>query len=323
MPDIVPDDLTAWQRRAEQGLRAIQADRAVASTAQVPPSRVESTVLGCLAALATSPQPACPDTLEQFSARARWLGELQQADGGVWSDEKRGSADCRPTAWAALLWKQLPDRRRCLARAIRFLLEQEACAPPSCDDQIVDRGAAIGGWPWFDLAGDWTTATAVTLLVLGQNQLAGHARVADSLAWIASQALPDGGWSAPAGAVARAGPIADVKATGMLLLALRAARLAETPLVSRACEFLAHRLPQETAPERLGWGLLGWSCWRAWPSEASEWLARAFVTTPSVLDAEEPLALLLLAAASDACRALLGIAEVPTGIEWWPPLVGV
>jgi hypothetical protein len=283
--------------------------------------RVEPTVLGCFAIQATSPQAVCPEALELMDASADWLAGLQQANGAVLSDERGGPADCRSTAWAALLWSQLPNRRGCLARAIRFLLEQEACAQPSCDDEILDRGATVGGWPWFDAAGGWTTATAVTLLVLGQNQLAGHARVADSLAWIASHAVDDGGWSDPTSDAAEASPAADAGVTGMMLLALRAAGATDTLAIHQAGDFLAHTLPDVTSPEPLSWGLLGWSSWHPLPLGVSEWLAQSFASTPGVLESPEQLALLLLATAPAAFRAVLALAEVSEPVEQWHPLV--
>ena len=71
-----------------------------------------------------------------MDASAQFLAGLQQPDGAV--GVAAGLATpCWPTAFAALLWSQLPYYRRPLADALRWLQQREACAVRTSDEEVL------------------------------------------------------------------------------------------------------------------------------------------------------------------------------------------
>jgi hypothetical protein len=311
----VNHDLSSWQTGAQNRLRELFGNGRGGSADERRIPGVEPTVLACLALLAAGPQPATSETWELVDANANWLAALQHAEGAMPSSADQTTVTCQPTAAAALLWSQLPHQNRPLARALRWLLQQATFASPSSDDEILDRGVTLGGWPWFEPSGCWQAATTFTLVALGRSQLAGHPRAADGVQWILNQEITGGGWRNESATEDHPQHAAHVGATGMLLLALRAAGWMETEEVTRAVDYLTGHLPGVLVPEDLGWGLLGLAAWRTLPAGSLQWLSHSFAHTPAAMDSPRQLALLLLASAASHALGLLGV-PVECDVDW-------
>ncbi|MHB8956505.1 MAG: prenyltransferase/squalene oxidase repeat-containing protein [Pirellulaceae bacterium] len=298
-------DLRPWHLAARDRLLELRGNRAGwgYDADGVPYS--EPTVLTCLALLAADGDLFTPDTLELVDASAQFLTELQQPDGAVGIAEDIATP-CWPTAFAALLWSQLPSYRRPLADALRWLQQREPLARHASDEQVLSGDMAIGNWPSIGGIHSRTEPSGLAILALCRNQLAGHRRIADGVRWLLDRSLPGGGWTLentePWGQEqdAHAGP------TGIMLLALRAAGASETVEVTRACHYLMRVLPEVEPPEMLSWGLLGYSVWRARPARAEQWLRRSYENAPGLADSPARLAMLVLAA-SPATFSLLGV----------------
>ncbi len=299
-------DLRPWPMAARDRLLELRANRTGwgYNAEGVPYS--EPTVLACLALLAADGDLPAPETLELVDASAQFLAGLQQPDGAVGVAEGIATPGW-PTAFAALLWSQLPHYRRPLADALRWLQQRESCTVPRSDEELLSGEAALRSWPAVGGIRGRTQPTGLAILALCRNQLAGHPRIADGVRWLLARSLARGGWNTEEATSSGPAPYAHAGPTGIILLALRAAGLARTAEVARACHYLARILPQVESPEILSWGLLGYSVWQPRPAAARHWLHRSYTSAPGVTDSPTRLALLVLAASS-ATYPLLGVA---------------
>ncbi len=262
-----------------------------------PPSP-EPTGLACLALLSGDGADEWAEALEPADAGARWLTDLQRADGALGPLDAPATL-CRSTAWAALLWGQLRHYRQPLARALRWLQQSEELAPAVLDEDLFGSGMGPGvpgrGDAQFDTA-------ALAVLALCRNELAGHQWIAGRLQAILEQSLADGGWPASDGIESSAWGPADAGVTGLVLMALRAAGWSETVEVTTACRYLESALSGLLAPDKLSWGLLGYGSWRPRPAGASEWIDRCYAALPA-------------ADTSPACLAQLMLADGPQALS--------
>jgi hypothetical protein len=265
----------------------------------------EPTVLACLALLAADGDPPSPETLELVDVSAQFLAGLQQPDGAVGVAEGIATPGW-PTAFAALLWSQLPHYRRPLADALRWLQQREPCAVHTSDEELLSGVTTIHGWPSVGGIRGRTEPTGLAIVALCRNQLAGHPRIADGVRWLLARSLARGGWNTEEATTSGPEQYAHAGPTGIILLALRAAGLAKTAEVMRACHYLARILPQIESPEILSWGLLGYSVWQPRPAAARHWLHRSYAGAPGLVDSPTRLALLILAT-STATYPLLGV----------------
>ena len=270
----------------------------------------EPTVLSCLALLAMDEGLSRPETSRLVETSAQWLAELQQPDGAVGVSEDLPSPRW-PTAFAALLWSQLSDYWRPLARSLHWLQMREGTTFTKSDDGVLGHDTMIRGWPWVSGTHSWLEPTGMAILALCRNQLAGHMRITEGVRLILDRAIPGGGWNMGNSVVfsqtlrPQAGP------TGIALLALRAAACEETPEVTTACEYLWTTLPTTRSAETLSWGLLGLKSWRPAPAEADRWLAESYENSISLASSPSRLAMLLLAACPHTL-SLLGVAPAGT-----------
>jgi hypothetical protein len=272
--------------------------------------------------LAVEDEPVPLDTLELIDAGAEWLADIQQADGAVGVAEQL-PALCWPTACAALLWSQLPTYQRPLARALRWLQQCQQSSQHTSSDRILGRRLRRGAWPWIEATRSWLEPAGMAILALCRNQLAGHQRITESVQWVLERSVAGGGWSQDTAARAMRERPAQVEPTGIMLLALRAAGLAETHEVTQACHYLENALaamPDTLAPEVLSWGLLGYLAWRPRPLDAPLWLSHAHAHAPGVADCPVGLALLILAD-RPATLSLLGISPLPGETTPTPTIV--
>ncbi len=267
----------------------------------------EPTALGCLALLAVNDQQSTAYATEMATAGADWLASLQQPDGAVGISAEL-SKPRWPTAYAILLWSQVPGYESQRARSLTWLQQREGHTYPKSRDCVLGHDTSIPGWPWVAGTHPWLEPTGIAMLALCRNQLAGHQRVRDGIRLVLDRAIVTGGWnvgnSATFGKPLRpqGGP------TGIALLALRAALHEETPTVTRGCDYLLDILPTTRAPETLGWGLLGLLAWRPRPDGADDWLREALENSSVLHHAPLRLATLLLAA---SCSTLSRLGVTP------------
>lgn len=301
----------AWYSLARDHLTRLWRDPCGWGDGAQDPPCPEPTVLACLALLSADDESALPDTLEMVDASAQWLSERQRADGAVGTVDEPPSL-CRSTACAALLWGQLLHYRRPLANALRWLQQCDELAPEAEDDEVLGHCPTQGAWLPSGARCSLLEPAAIAILSLCRNQLAGHQRITDTLRRILEQSLASGGWHARTAIPSSAENAAGVVPTGMVLLALRAAGLAESEEVTRACRYLEGAMPHALSPGVLSWGLLGYLAWRPRPAGAPQWLSQCYADTPDVAASPAGLALLMLA---DRPRtfSLLGIS--PAGDE--------
>ncbi|MHB8969478.1 MAG: hypothetical protein ACYC3X_00765 [Pirellulaceae bacterium] len=298
-------DFRSWHLAARDRLLALRGDRVGWGYDADGAPYTEPTVLACLALLAADEGRLAPDTLELVDASAQFLVGLQQPDGAV--GVAAGLATPRwPTAFAALLWSQLPCYRRPLADALRWLQQREANEIRTSDEEVLSGATTTCSWPSLGGFRSRTEPAGVAILTLSRNQLAGHPRIAEGVRWLLARSLAAGGWNMEDAALPGHAPYPRVGPTGIVLLALRATGLSMTSEVTRACHYLARVLPQVEAPEILSWGLLGYAAWQPRPAAAQRWLYRSYTRAPGLADSPASLAMLVLAA-SPASYPLLGV----------------
>jgi hypothetical protein len=295
-----------WIDQAVEHLRATRRDRQGWGYRDGGPSYTEPTVLGCLALVAADDPATRAPTEALVRAGAAWLTGLQHPDGSVGVSERRPTPTW-PTAYAALLWSQIPACQGPLARALQWLQQCEGTTQTGPQDLCLDCRPADRGWPWVVGNPSWLEPTAMAMLALCRNQLEGHQRIFEGVRLIRQGAVPAGGWSLRNFTSTRADSTRQPSATGLALLALRGAGEPECEEVTHACQYLEAVLPETRTPEALAWGLLGWKAWRPWPSAADSWLDESFRTTRTLDGSPSRLALLLLAA-SPTSLTLLGVA---------------
>ncbi len=278
----------------------------------------EPTVVGALALLSIgdllSAQGAGHDHLSQETRQlvdqsATWLESLQQPDGSI-GIAAAMPAPRWPTAFAVLLWSQLPDYQRSRAEALRWLQLREGHTFVKTKQCVLGHDTSIPGWPWVEGTHPWLEPTAMAMLALCKNQLAGHQRIRDGVRMVLDRSIASGGWNVGNSSAFGRELRPQAGSTGLALLALRAAGHEETPSVTRGCHYLAEALPATRSPETLGWGLLGWEAWRVRRAETETWLSEAFENTIALRHAPMRLSLLLLAAASCWTLPRLGVKTV-------------
>jgi len=279
------------------------------------PPYAEPTAMGSLALLACARQCSLTHLDEWVRGSASWLADLQQPDGAVGIAAGLPTPKW-PTPLAALLWSQLDQYQRPLARSLTWLQQRQGYTFVKTGQCVLGHDTSIPGWPWVAGTHPWLEPTAMAMLALCRNQLSGHQRIQDGVRLVLDRAIASGGWnvgnSSAFGRELRpqAGP------TGLALLALKAAHRQETPTVTRGCHYLREALRATRSPETLGWGMLGLEAWRERPAEADRWLRQSFDNVEALQDAPLRLATLLLAAASRHTLNLLGV-------EWGDPAADI
>lgn len=263
----------------------------------------EPTAIGCLALLAGSDELPCSDISGMVAESAAWLADLQQPDGALGIAPEFPQPQW-PTAYAALLWCQCSGFERTLAAALRWLQQREGHTFVKTKECVLGHDTSIPGWPWVAGTHPWLEPTAISMLALCRNQLAGHQRIRDGVRMILDRAIASGGWNVGNSSAFGRELRPAVGSTGLALLALRAAEHEETPSVTRGCDYLLDTLPHTRSPESLSWGLLGLQAWRPRPAEADQWLEESFNNPRALQSSPMRLALLLLAASHSTLTRL-------------------
>ncbi len=263
----------------------------------------EPTAMACLALLAASDEQPVEETAELVATSAAWLAELQQPDGALGISAEL-SKPRWPTAYAALLWSQIPGYEKPLARALCWIQQREGHTFAKTKECVLGHDTSIPGWPWVAGTHPWLEPTGMAMLALCRSQLTGHQRIRDGVRMILDRAIATGGWNMGNSSVFGTPLRPQGGPTGIALLALRAALHEETPSVTRACQYLYESLPAIRSPETLGWGLLGLRAWRPKPAAADDWLRESSDNTMALHNSPIRLATLLLAASSTTLSRL-------------------
>ena len=299
-------DVSTWRAAIRHRLWELQADRVgwgYGAAGPPTPNRLSWLAWRCW------PRPTARrpvETLEAVHASAEFLRDLQQADGAVGVAD--GIATPRwPTAYAALLWSQIPGYDRPLACALHWLQQDDEAAGFFSDDQIVGgdeqpwRGEPIRGVGNRTIPGRYRDLGALPQPI-GRTCAGPRRRPMDP----GRSACHKEVGPRTIRTCADSGSYPQAAATGMALLALRAANLDESHVVTDACHYLTRVLASSDSPAKFGWAWLGYHAWRPRTLESEAWLSRLAQRTPACDDDPAGLAMWLLAGSSDAL-AMLGV----------------
>ncbi len=262
---------------------------------------VESTVLACLALLATDTSETSQESEASVDQASTWLAFLQQPDGSL-GVSAQAAAPHWPTAWAVLLWSARSDHGDERQRALRWILESRGrIEPPSPD---FGHDPTIAGWPWLAGTHAWLEPTSVAVIALRGAGLADHERVRDGVRLIRNRALSGGGWNYGNTTVFDRELRPRPAPTGLALLALAGLEPAG-PAEAAAWVYLESALPTIRSGQSCCWGLLGLAAWGRRPPASEAWLADAADRATRRSNAGVELAYLMLAS-QDRTLALLG-----------------
>jgi hypothetical protein len=203
------------------------------------------------------------------------------------------------------LWAALDDYRAERNRAVQWLLRSAGETWPCDRTGVISHDTRIPGWPWVEGTHAWLEPTALAVLALESQHVAGHARVRDGIRVICDRAIPTGAWNYGSGEIFGKPLRPQPAPTGIALLALAAGESREG-LVDDGCRYLRAALPRVRAPRSLAWGLMGLEACGQRPAEADAWLAESFArvkqNNPTPLDVAQ-----LLLAASGRAMEVLGV----------------
>jgi hypothetical protein len=282
-----------WVGSARNRLRTLRRGRHGWGYRDDTAPAVEPTALAGLALSATAGDtPSAPDLAEARSA-GDWLAEIQRPDGSLGV-----SADLPdpgwPTPYATLLWAAIGGYATQRRRAVSWLLGGKGDTDAVGSHGVFGHDATLAGWPWVAGTHSWLEPTAMAILTLRREGLAGHPRTTEGLRLIRDRAIPSGGWNYGNSVVFGRALRAQPGPTGLALLAL-AGRGRPSAVEERAIGFLLGALPTMRAAPSLGWGVLGLKAWRRCPDAAAGWLAESADRALRRADAAPRLAHLLLA----------------------------
>ncbi len=272
---------------------------------------VEPSALAGLAFLATDRSPGSPGRAEALGA-ARWLASVRGPDGSTGVSVDLAEPGW-PTPMALLLWAAIGGFESERAAAARWLLATRGRAIARSEHEPIGHDGTLVGWPWVAETHSWVEPTAMALLALSRQGMAGHPRAVEGVRVLRDRAIPGGGWNL-GNPVVFGTPLRPLPGpTGLALLALAAVD-GPSEAVGPAVRYLVQALAETLAPASLGWGTLGLRAWGAapdWlPSRLDSAYQRARSRDPNAVE----LALLLLAA-GDRSPGILGItarAEEPS-----------
>jgi len=233
------------------------------------------------------------------------MAAIQRAEGALPVSQSLATPGWA-TPYALLLWSGLPGHEAARRRACTWLLSLNGKTVPrtKVSDELIGHDSSGVGWPWVDGTYSWLEPTALAVLSLCREWLAGHPRVGAGIALIRNRSLEKGGWNYGNKTVFGHDLRPQPGPTGVALLAL-AARGDRSAAVTRAVEYLRLTLPDLGSAVSLGWGVLGLRAHAACPVDADAWLAACYQRCAGRADATMGLALLLLAASDEAIRLIV------------------
>ena len=265
---------------------------------------VEPTALGCLALLATAPSDPDGAADRMVGEAARWLASIQQPDGALGLSATLSSPEWA-TPYAMLLWANLQGFNAQRQKAAEWLLGRRGHTFKKDFGAVAGGDSSIAGWPWVAGTYSWLEPTAIAVLALQRQGLAGHERIKEGVHLIRDRAISTGGWNFGSNMVYSTNLRPQPAETGIALLALRRSG-APDEMIGKACAFLERALPSIRSAQALGWGLLGLTAWGRRPAEADAWLEESLNRSIRNSEAAVQLAYLLLAS-DPRSLALLGV----------------
>jgi len=310
-----------WKQRVRGDLLELRGPRAAWSYRRNGAPGVEPTALACLGLLASGDEHSFAGDHAACRAGAAWLAAIQRAEGALPVSESLGLPGWA-TPYAILLWSEVPGYEAARRRARSWLLALAGKTIPRAkgSDELTGDNLLAVGWPWVDGTHSWLEPTALAILALCREGLAGHPRVDAGIKLILDRSLSKGGWNYGNKSVFGQELRPLPGPTGLALLAL-AARGDRSTVVTRALEYLRLTLPNLRSAVSLGWGVLGLRAHGACPLEADAWLAASVGRCAGRVDAAMSLAMLLLAAGDRAIRLIVkpGTNEVTAQMRCEPP----
>jgi len=301
--DLLSQD---WKQLARRDLMELRGRSTAWSYRRHGAPSVEPTALACLGLLASGDARSLAGDRAAGCAGAAWMEAIQRADGAV-----PVSPSPRTPGWATpyalLLWSGLSGHEAARRRARAWLLGLggKTLARTKGSDLLIGHDSTAVGWPWVEGTHSWLEPTALAVLALCREGLAGHPRVGAGIELIRDRCLNKGGWNYGNKTVFGHDLRPQPGPTGLALLAL-AARGDRGPAVTHSIDYLRLALPDLGAAVSLGWGVLGLRALGACPLDADAWLAASYRRCAGSADAAMGLALLLLAADDQAIRLIVG-----------------
>lgn len=185
-----------------------------------------------------------------------------------------------------------------LRRAAGWALTTEGHTVEQCD--TVGHNPRLRGWAWVETTHSWVEPTAIHVLALRRCGLGDHPRCREAVAMLLDRMLSDGGWNYGNTTVLGNRLHPHVQPTGLALAALAGIPDAADS-ARRALSYLDATISPATTTASLCHAILGMTGHGRRPAEADAWLASACRTTLSGERSPYALALVVLAAAGDAC----------------------
>ena len=266
---------------------------------------VEPTALGCLALLASAPSEPDSTADRIVDEAARWLASIQQPDGALGLSAALRSPEWS-TPYAMLVWSNLEGFNAQSQKAAEWLLGRRGHTFKKDFAAVAGGDSSIAGWPWVAGTYSWLEPTAIAVLALQRQGLAGHERTLEGLRLIRDRVISSGGWNFGSNMVYSTNFRPQPAETGIALLALRSSGAPEE-MIGKACAFLERALPTVHSAQSLGWGLLGLTAWGRRPEAADQWLAESYARAAHHPEAAPQVSYLLLAA-GERSLILLGAA---------------
>ncbi|MFI5461299.1 MAG: hypothetical protein ACHRXM_38340 [Isosphaerales bacterium] len=294
-----------WKQTARRDLMELRGRSSAWSYRRQGSPSVEPTALACLGLLASGDERTFAGDLAACCAGADWMAAIQRSEGALPVSQSLATPGWA-TPYAILLWSGVPGHEAARRRARTWLLGLNGRTIPHTKgvDLLIGHDSTAVGWPWVDGTHSWLEPTALAVLALCREGLAGHPRVGAGIALILNRSLEKGGWNYGNKTVFGRDLRPQPGPTGVALLALAACG-DRSPAVARALEYLRLTLPSLGSAVSLGWGVLALRAHGACPLEADAWLAACYQRCAGRADATMGVALLLLAASDKAIRLIV------------------
>jgi len=301
-----------WKEQARERLIELRGRTSAWSYRRNGTPSGEPSVLACLGLIASGDALSAEEDTATARRSAGWLATIQQADGSVPVSQHIVTPGWA-TPYAILLWRALSGFDEARRRARGWLIQLEGLAAPrgTQPGTVIGHDSSSIGWPWVGGTHSWIEPTALAIVALCREGMAGHPRVDQGIELILDRSLKAGGWNYGNKAVFGRDLRPQPGPTGLSLLAL-AARRDESRQVKAAIDYLRGTLAGLRAGVSLGWGVLGLRAHGACPPEAEVWLAESYEQCAPNADAAMSVALVLLAASDRSLTYLLDRAAEST-----------
>ncbi|HEX3869265.1 MAG TPA: hypothetical protein VHV77_02390, partial [Pirellulales bacterium] len=231
---------------------------------------------------------------------ARWLAELQAADGTVGISRTQREPHW-PTSLAVLAWcaaakeSSTPFAEN-IARATRWIDNITGKPAPRTED--LGHDTTLIGWPWVENTHSWAEPTAFSVLALKAAGQRDHPRTREAIGLLIDRLLPEGG--ANYGNTYVLGQLLrpHLEPTGVVLAAL-VDEEDDSSRIQKSLDYASAAIGPSTTAVSLAFVLMGLAAHDRTPADAEKWLAGATEVTRRLVGYQGRLPLIALAAAGD------------------------